>query len=101
MVVQCVSPQSAGVRCAEPACWKIDIDVMKEIYRISGSIPNGDWKQVTKAYAEEKWLPAVGNNASNALVVVMKPEDGIYMHCVGEAARGLGLHVGQKQFTAL
>lgn len=67
---------------------QIDIEAMKSIYRTSGSIPEGDWQQVSKAYAEEKWNPAVGNS-SNALVVIMKPEDGIYMHCVGEAARGL------------
>jgi len=66
----------------------IDIEAMIDIYRTSGTIPEGDWKEVSQAYAEEKWQPTVGNS-SNALVVIMKPEDGIYMHCVGEAARGL------------
>lgn len=67
---------------------KIDIQAMQEIYRTSGSTPDGDWKVVSKAYAEEKWSPAVGNS-SNALMVIMKPDDGVYMHCVGEASRGL------------
>ena len=67
---------------------QIDVDAMIEIYRISGTIPDGDWKAIAKAYADEQWRPAVGN-ASNALVVIMKPEDGVYMHCVGEIARGL------------
>jgi hypothetical protein len=67
---------------------QLDIDTMTEIYRISGTIPEGDWKQVARDYTEEKWRPAVGNS-SNALVVIMKPEDGIYLHCVGETKRGL------------
>ena len=67
---------------------QMDVDAMIDIYRISGSIPQGDWKEIAKAYTEEQWQPAVGN-ASNALVVIMKPEDGVYMHCIGEVKRGL------------
>jgi hypothetical protein len=67
---------------------RIDLEYMKMIYRHSGSIPAGAWKKVAAAYGKGEWELAVGNN-SNALVVIMKPEDGIYAHCVGKAARGL------------
>jgi hypothetical protein len=66
----------------------IDLEYIKMIYRHSGSIPAGAWKKVAAAYGKGEWELAVGNN-SNALVVIMKPQDGIYAHCVGKAARGL------------
>lgn len=68
----------------------IDIDYMRKIYSQSGSVPQGTWKEITRSYKESgKWGKYSSSHAGNALVVVMKPESGIYSLCVSEAARGL------------
>lgn len=71
----------------------IGLDYIKNIYMQSGTIPEGDWKKITKAYNKTgKWGRITVGHASNALVTLMKPRSdnsGIYSLCVGSAARGL------------
>jgi hypothetical protein len=69
---------------------KIDIDYMRLVYSQSGSVPPGTWKEITRSYKESgKWGKYSSAHAGNALVVVMKPDTGIYSLCVSEATRGL------------
>ncbi|MDD4200918.1 MAG: hypothetical protein PHS19_06000 [Eubacteriales bacterium] len=68
----------------------IDIDYMRMVYSQSGSLPQGSWKEITRSYkVSGKWGKYSSAHAGNALVVVMKPDSGIYSLCVSEAARGL------------
>lgn len=71
----------------------IDLEYMKMIYRQSGTVPPGSWKEITAAYkATGRWGEFSIGHAGNALVAVMKPDDGdegMYALCVGTAARGL------------
>jgi len=52
-------------------------------------MPDGDMKILKKEYVKSgKWGKISAAHASNALVVVMKPEDGLYSLCTGPAIRG-------------
>jgi hypothetical protein len=72
---------------------RIDQNYIRDIYRTSGTIPNGDWSKITKDYNRTgKWGRITVGHASNALVTLMKPRadgTGTYSLCVGSAARGL------------
>lgn len=72
------------------AAGNIDLEYMKTIFRKSGTVPPGTWKETTAAYrANGSWGKYSAGHAGNALVTVMKPDEGIYALCVSEAARGL------------
>ncbi len=71
----------------------VDLDFMKKLYRKSGSFPPGTLKEIRQRYNQTgEWGEYSIGHATNALVAVMKPDDGnegIYALCVGTAARGL------------
>ncbi|MFB0563452.1 MAG: hypothetical protein ACETWM_19815 [Candidatus Lokiarchaeia archaeon] len=70
----------------------IDFEYMKMMYRKSGTLPPGSWKDITVAYNKGGWEEISTGNAANALVALMKPhngEEGIYALCIGPARRGL------------
>ncbi|UCE95791.1 MAG: hypothetical protein JSV51_08805 [Candidatus Bathyarchaeota archaeon] len=70
----------------------IDIEYLKEVYRKSGSLPNKEWKDNVASFDKGGWRDITIGNASNALVVIMKPDfgnKGKYLHCVGPAKRGM------------
>ncbi len=69
---------------------KFNIEAMKKIYRFGGTMPNGEFKVAKQNYIDTgEWGEISAAHASNALVVVMKPEDGLYSLCTGPAKRGL------------
>lgn len=64
-------------------------DAIKAIYRTSGTMPQGDFKTSKKRYVRDgSWGQISAAHASNALVVVMKPDEGLYSLCTGPAIRG-------------
>jgi hypothetical protein len=68
----------------------IDIKFMKNLFKESGNIPDGDWKKIIWDYKKHgKWGRASTGNAMNGLLGILKPDEGIYAICVGEASRGL------------
>ncbi len=68
---------------------KLDMDNMKKIYRTVGTMPEGNMKTLKKEYIHSgKWGIISAAHASNALVVTMKPDEGIYSLCTGPAIRG-------------
>jgi hypothetical protein len=75
------------------AVGKIDYEYMKSIFRKSGSFPAGSWKEIIENYQKTgQWGNYSTGHASNALVVVTRPDngnDGIYSVCAGTAARGV------------
>jgi hypothetical protein len=75
------------------AVGQVDLETMKSIYRQSGTVPPGPWAEVTAAYKRTgRWGVCAIGHAGNALVAVMRPDDGdegIYAVCAGTAARGL------------
>lgn len=75
------------------AVGKIDMDYIKNIYCQSGTILDGDWGKIAKAYNKTgNWGHITVGHASNALVTLMEPRNdgsGVYALCVGSAARGL------------
>ncbi len=72
---------------------KIDLEYMKMIYRKSGTLPPGTWEEISKRYNKNgNWGKISTGNATNALVGVMKPDNGdtgLYLLSVGPARRGL------------
>lgn len=76
----------------EQARGNIDLEYMKTIYRTSGTMPEGDWKKISREYRKNgQWGAISGGNASNGVVGVMKPDNGdrgIYALCLGQPARG-------------
>ena len=72
---------------------RIDLDYMKMLYRRSGTLPPGNWKDIVATYNKTgEWGEVSTGNPSNAVVAVMKPakgDDGIYAVCAGTARRGL------------
>lgn len=67
----------------------IDIDFMKAMFRQSHTIPSMDLKELRKAYDQGEWGDISPANATNALVVITKPSEGYFAHCVGPARRGM------------
>jgi hypothetical protein len=71
---------------------ELDIDYMTMIYRASGTIPEGNYDDVCKAYnAGGQWDCSAGHRG-NAFVAVMKPgsrNDGVYRACIGPANRAV------------
>jgi hypothetical protein len=69
---------------------RFNIESMKELYRCGGTMPNGGFKVAKRRYIDTgQWGEISAAHASNALVVVMKPEEGLYSLCTGPAKRGL------------
>jgi len=86
--------RSRYVYCAlNQAIGAIDLDLMKRLYRRSGSFPPGTIREIRKRYNQTgEWGEYSIGHASNALVAIMKPDngsEGYYALCVGTAARGL------------
>ena len=75
------------------AIGSVDLDFMKRLYRQSGSFPPGTLKEIRERYNRTgEWGEYSTGHATNALVAVMKPDngsEGSYALCVGTAARGL------------
>ncbi len=75
------------------AAGSVDLDFMKRLYCQSGSWPPGTLKEIRERYNRTgEWGEYSIGHATNALVAVMKPDNGsagIYALCVGTAARGL------------
>ena len=71
------------------ALGKIDIDYMKMMFRQSHTVPGKTLKELRKSYDEGAWEEVSCGNATNALVVVTKPSEGYFAHCVGPASRGM------------
>jgi hypothetical protein len=71
----------------------IDYAYMKQVYRRSGILPEGSFDEITKGYKSNgEWGEVTTGHAGNAIVVFMKPSEGIYSAYVGPAARGLTAH---------
>jgi len=72
---------------------RVDLDFMKRLYRQSGAFPPGTLKEICERYNRTgEWGEYSIGHATNALVAVMKPDngsEGFYALCVGTAARGL------------
>lgn len=75
------------------AVGKIDLEYMKMIFRNSGTIPQGEWKDINKEYNKTSaWGEISVGNASNGIITVTKPDDGdegVYSVCTGQAKRGV------------
>lgn len=71
----------------------IDMEYMKMMFRKSGTLPEGSWEDISNEYKKTgKWGECSIGHSSNAVVAVMKPDngdDGLYSLCIGTAARGL------------
>jgi hypothetical protein len=67
----------------------IDIDFMKAMFRQDHPIPSMDLKELRKTYDQGEWGDISPANATNALVVITKPSEGYFTHCVGPARRGM------------
>ena len=69
---------------------KISLEYLKMMYRKGGKLPEGTWKQIVKNYKKTgNWGQISTGHASNALVAVMKPSEGLFCLCTGPAKRGL------------
>ena len=65
-------------------------ETLKAIYRTGGTMPTKPWKEAAKQYKKDgSWGDISAAHASNALVVIMKPSEGLYSLCTGPAQRGL------------
>ncbi len=89
------------------AVGSINLDYVKMIYRFSSEFPSGDFKELIKDYKKNgTWGRISTGSPSNALVSIMKPENGdggVYSLCVGPEARGLaptGMRpIGKKELN--
>lgn len=75
------------------ASGRIDMEYMKMIFRNSGTIPPGPWKEINKNYNKSgAWGDISVGNASNGIITVTSPDNGdhgLYAVCTGEAKRGV------------
>jgi hypothetical protein len=71
------------------AIGNIDLDYMKMMFRQSHTVPGNNLKELRKTYDEGAWDEISCGNATNALVVVTKPSEKYFAHCVGPASRGM------------
>ncbi|MFX0061714.1 MAG: hypothetical protein ACFFC7_05965 [Candidatus Hermodarchaeota archaeon] len=69
---------------------QIDFEYMKKIYQKSGTLPMGTWEEIASNYKRSgQWGEYSTAHPGNALVGIMKPEEGRYALCTGPAKRGL------------
>ncbi|MCA9931695.1 MAG: hypothetical protein KC419_24600 [Anaerolineales bacterium] len=69
---------------------EINPDYLKSMYRTGGTMPERPWNEAAKQYKKDgSWGKISAAHASNALVVIMKPSEGLYSLCTGPALRGL------------
>jgi hypothetical protein len=74
----------------DPAKGKIDPEYLKMMYRTGGSLPEGSWSYIVKNYKKTgDWGKISIGHASNALIAIMKPSEGLFSLCTGPAKRGL------------
>lgn len=72
------------------ALGKIDLEFMKQMYRNPGTFPSGSWKEISNIYNKTgSWGEASIGNASNGIIAVTKPDDGLYAVCIGHALWGM------------
>lgn len=71
------------------ALGEIDVGYMKGMYRESHSVPDGSLSALRKSYDQGAWGDISPGNATNALVVITKPSERYFAHCVGPARRGM------------
>lgn len=71
------------------ALGELDIETMKMMFRQSHEIPSKDIKELRKSYDAGEWEEISCGNATNALVVVTKPSEKYFAHCIGPASRGM------------
>ncbi len=68
---------------------KISVAEMKKVYRTTGTMPQGEFKKLKRAYLDRgEWGQISAAHSSNALVAIMKPSEGLYSLCTGPAIRG-------------
>jgi hypothetical protein len=68
----------------------IDLLTILECYGNGGTIPQGDWKEIVKAYNKSGvWGELSPGNASNGILAFTKPSEGRYSVCVGPLKRGI------------
>ena len=69
---------------------KIDPEYLKMMYRNGGILPEGSWRKIVKNYKKTgDWGKISIGHASNALIAIMKPSEGLFSLCTGPAKRGL------------
>ena len=69
---------------------QINPNYLKAMYRKGGTMPERPWDEAAKQYKKDgTWGKISAAHASNALVVIMKPSEGLYSLCTGPAVRGL------------
>jgi hypothetical protein len=71
------------------AVGEIDVDYLKMMYRQSHTIPEGTLKELRQTYDQGDWGDISCGNATNALVVITKPSERFFAHCIGPASRGM------------
>lgn len=69
---------------------QINIEYLKMMYLKGGKLPEGNWKEIVKRYKKTgDWGQISTGHASNALVAVTKPSEGLFCLFTGPAKRGL------------
>ncbi|MFC1960312.1 hypothetical protein ACFLYO_06350 [Chloroflexota bacterium] len=71
------------------AVGRIDFDYMTMMFRQVEPVLEGTLKELRQSYDQGEWGDISCGNATNALVVVTKPSEGLFAHCVGSARRGM------------
>ena len=72
------------------AVGSIDMEYMKMMFRNSGTVPAKPWKEANKSYNKTGiWGDISVGNASNGVITVTKPDEGLFSVCVGQAKRGV------------
>jgi len=72
------------------AVGQVNFEYIKAMFRKSGTIPEGPWKKIVKKFTKDgTWGEISTGHTSNAVTVIMKPDEGLYANCAGPAKRGL------------
>ena len=68
----------------------ITLQTMMDCYREGGTIPAGDWREISRHYMKTgEWGELSPGNASNGILAFMKPSEGLYSVCIGPLTRGI------------
>lgn len=69
---------------------QLDFAAMVRLYSTPGTLPEGDWKTISRTYRKTgAWGRLMPGNASNGVLVFMKPSEGRYSVCLGQLRRGM------------
>ncbi|WP_430885939.1 hypothetical protein [Fusibacter sp. JL216-2] len=75
---------------AKEAHGRINENVVKDIFRTGGTMPKKPFDQAKRDYKKTgEWGRVSSAHASNAIVTVMKPAEGLFSVCTGPAKRGM------------